>query len=1259
MRGLALDLSRGFINHAMPGSAAVDPNPFKTPVAVKYVSTSGADANTGNSELSPWSLGKAIAEIQGNRLGRGTHVIILPGAYAPTSGFDLTGAVPPGGADDFVYLRGKSPTERPVIKPVTAADYSYAFRLRDGTQRIAFGDLILDGVDAPGDVSLGDGVSDGIKMTSVTNIWVKGVLARNWNACGIVTYPASGEGADFVLIEDCEVTNCGAMSLLGASGILIRGNTQAPVGASKMFTIPYPDGTTKQYGVILRRNYAHRNKQKRAGTDTYVTEGHGVAVRDLDSWGFGRPVLVENLLSLRNGGAGLAVKYSSSVDVVSCTLGFNGQAQRHYTSGKLRYPAELTVQNVSAGVAVRGSIVVPDNTLGKVDETTGTLDEVNGKRYVVQHVSAAGTTYASILLDATSGALSDATGTNITSTGLHGLEVPSGRDYGSVRPEDGSPAVGNDVLGYVPNSDFEWKARQSPHIYGALNVAAAGTVSLHPSDATVTEPNTATFSGDVLGANAFQWEVATLSGAIENVASGTGYTTKTFTTTATDADLDNGKQYRLRAWNTSDPAGTTQYTRWALLTVLTAVAPAVWPETVDYGPTGFTATRTVNVPADTTLTDALANAQAGDDIVLAADTYSGAFEITASLSSRARLRAADGATAILKSTTTAALFIRNARNWIIGSTAGSLVIDGAGVANSTLGIGVKSGTKESTGTGGGACQDIHLHNLEIRNAGQALLRIAYDSVNITVSNSRIHTSGVKKPEYGEGVYIGSANTTGTLDYTNNVKLLALDITGLTCEAMDFKPNSHTILVDGCLIHDIALNSPTTTTKGGIAQRTSEAGVVIKNTRIWNITRAGGTNNEAVGIYASGPYTAENVLIWGCAEGAVRVDGYAIGTSAVGTHKHCTFWNNGTPATGSSTAKSINLTNSAKASLDAGLYPSGTLHTNVTTTKSGTVANTDFVGPLTGAAKTDYAGDGFVLAPGSAHRSTIVPSVAVDLRGITRPDPASRGALEVAGATALWGPLDFAPLAADGLTRSELESIAGLLQGWTSSADTYLSVANDSTRGHVHMQTLVPTTTVGANGSAVVDWRRGSRAVNVFTRRALWLGFWLWFDPNFDWGGNAEGGKLPGLAGGSAPTEGSGATDGFSARLMWGTGGRLGVYAYHQDRPVSTEGESLRAPSGQDFFASKGQWIKVQLFVKCNTNSTTYDGEVKAYFNGTLNISRTDLRWRLDDIQEVDMLLYSMHYGGTNTSTVNWAPDYTTYIRTDGFVIGESFDSTKG
>ena len=65
---------------------------------------------------------------------------------------------------------------------------------------------------------------------------------------------------------------------------------------------------------------------------------------------------------------------------------------------------------------------------------------------------------------------------------------------------------------------------------------------------------------------------------------------------------------------------------------------------------------------------------------------------------------------------------------------------------------------------------------------------------------------------------------------------------------------------------------------------------------------------------------------------------------------------------------------------------------------------------------------------------------------------------------------------------------------------------------------------------------------------LYCSYYVRFAPGFDY---VKGGELPGLAGGAANTGGNKPTgrDGWSARMMWRTGGEVVQYVYHVDQPT--------------------------------------------------------------------------------------------------------------
>ncbi|HEY5039276.1 MAG TPA: hypothetical protein VIJ93_09420, partial [bacterium] len=66
------------------------------------------------------------------------------------------------------------------------------------------------------------------------------------------------------------------------------------------------------------------------------------------------------------------------------------------------------------------------------------------------------------------------------------------------------------------------------------------------------------------------------------------------------------------------------------------------------------------------------------------------------------------------------------------------------------------------------------------------------------------------------------------------------------------------------------------------------------------------------------------------------------------------------------------------------------------------------------------------------------------------------------------------------------------------------------------------------------------------QESLYFRYYVRFDPGFDF---VKGGKLPGLAGGKGNTGGHKAngTDGWSARVMWRSDGKIVQYVYHPDQ----------------------------------------------------------------------------------------------------------------
>ncbi|MBX9851153.1 MAG: hypothetical protein K2X86_05275 [Cytophagaceae bacterium] len=166
---------------------------------------------------------------------------------------------------------------------------------------------------------------------------------------------------------------------------------------------------------------------------------------------------------------------------------------------------------------------------------------------------------------------------------------------------------------------------------------------------------------------------------------------------------------------------------------------------------------------------------------------------------------------------------------------------------------------------------------------------------------------------------------------------------------------------------------------------------------------------------------------------------------------------------------------------------------------------------------------------------------------------------------------------------------------------------------------------------------------------LYISYWFRFSDNFSFGNSSEGGKLPGLAGGGncsgcAVCTGS---NGFTARLMWRSGGRLVLYLYHLDKvnPPCGDDVNLQVVSGVNYIAPKGQWINVIERVKVNTGSN-HDGEVEIWINGQHALLKAGIQF-VNNGQLVDNMYFSTFHGG---STAAWAPTVDSYIWFDDIMI---------
>ncbi len=143
-----------------------------------------------------------------------------------------------------------------------------------------------------------------------------------------------------------------------------------------------------------------------------------------------------------------------------------------------------------------------------------------------------------------------------------------------------------------------------------------------------------------------------------------------------------------------------------------------------------------------------------------------------------------------------------------------------------------------------------------------------------------------------------------------------------------------------------------------------------------------------------------------------------------------------------------------------------------------------------------------------------------------------------------------------------------------------------------------------------------------------------FAPGFDF---AKGGKLPGLYGGDAPRGCSpeALSSGFSARLMWRTGGAGELYLYAPGRTVRC-GDSVDRGA---WTFTPGQWTAIAQEVALNTPGRA-DGRVRIWVDGRKVIDRGDLTLREQPSVGVDGLLFATFFGGNDPS---WASPQDQFI----------------
>ncbi|WP_165871423.1 chondroitinase-B domain-containing protein [Flaviaesturariibacter flavus] len=216
------------------------------------------------------------------------------------------------------------------------------------------------------------------------------------------------------------------------------------------------------------------------------------------------------------------------------------------------------------------------------------------------------------------------------------------------------------------------------------------------------------------------------------------------------------------------------------------MTPPVTPAPVTPPPVVIRPLRTVNVRTSNELKDALLNAQPGDDIVLADGVYSGGFVVAAD-------RAGTAANPVT---------LRGSRAAILdgGSTSTGYVLHLQADYWTVRGITLRNGLKGIMADG---IHDSEIDSVRVDGIGEEGIHLRRHSSRNLIRRCTIVNTGIETPDYGEGVYIGSAKsnwptyTNGDPDRSDSNQVLDNIIgPGVAAECVDIKEGTTGGLVRG-------------------------------------------------------------------------------------------------------------------------------------------------------------------------------------------------------------------------------------------------------------------------------------------------------------------------------------------------------------------------------------------------------------------------------------------------------------------------------
>lgn len=154
--------------------------------------------------------------------------------------------------------------------------------------------------------------------------------------------------------------------------------------------------------------------------------------------------------------------------------------------------------------------------------------------------------------------------------------------------------------------------------------------------------------------------------------------------------------------------------------------------------------------------------------------------------------------------------------------------------------------------------------------------------------------------------------------------------------------------------------------------------------------------------------------------------------------------------------------------------------------------------------------------------------------------------------------------------------------------------------------------------------------------------------DFSYGGQYEGGKLPGITAGNRCSGTCDGTDGFAARYMWRRDGAGELYLCNVDKTSQyCDDYYFTDPNtGEKYYFKPGVKYNISEIVTLNSGPNNYDGSVVVSVNNQEVLNLQNIRLVTND-QLIDTFYFSTFHGGNSEL---WGPLNDSYIYFDNIDI---------